>query len=58
MKQDIAIDEIREVRHRISEKFGHDTKALLEYYRELEKRHKDRMLSDVLEKQQEKSGRS
>ena len=46
MKRDIVIDEIRAVRHRISERFGHDTKALLDHYRELEKKYEDRMLPD------------
>ena len=44
MKKDAAIEEIRRVRHRISKRFGHDTKALLKHYRELEKRFADRML--------------
>ncbi len=44
MKPDPAIDEIREVRHRISAEFGHDTRALLDHYRELEKLHSGRML--------------
>ncbi len=46
MKPDAAIGEIREVRHRISERFGHDTKAFLDHYRALEKKYKDRMLSE------------
>jgi hypothetical protein len=44
MRKDAAIEEIRQVRHRISEKFGHDTKALVKHYQELEKRFQDRML--------------
>lgn len=44
MRRDAAIDEIRAVRHRISERFGHDTKALLDYYRRLEAKYADRML--------------
>ena len=44
MRKDIVIDEIRAVRHKISEEFGHDTKALLDHHRELEKQYKDRML--------------
>jgi hypothetical protein len=44
MKPDPPIDEIRAVRHRISEEFGHDTRALLDHYRELEKRHPGRFL--------------
>ena len=44
MKEDPAIESIREVRRRISEQFGHDTRALVEHYRELEKQYADRML--------------
>lgn len=44
MKPDPAIEEIRAVRHRISEEFGHDTQALLDHYRELEKLHPNRVL--------------
>ena len=44
MKPDPAIDEVRAVRHRISEEFGHDTQALLDHYRELEKLHPERVL--------------
>ena len=44
MKRDPAIDEIRAVRHRISARFGHDTKALLDHYREMEKQYAGRML--------------
>ena len=46
MRRDAAIDEIRAVRHRISERFGHDTKALLDYYRRLEAKYADRMLGE------------
>jgi len=44
MKSDPAIEEVRAVRHRISEDFDHDTQALLDHYRELEKLHPDRIL--------------
>ena len=43
MKPDPAIEEVRAVRHRISEEFGHDTQALLDHYRELEKLHSQRV---------------
>jgi hypothetical protein len=44
MKPDPIIDEIREMRHRISEECGHDPDRLVEYYRELEKKeYKDRL---------------
>ena len=44
MKKDAAIDEIRQVRRRISEKYEHDTKALLQHYKELEKQYESRIL--------------
>jgi hypothetical protein len=44
MKKDPLIEEIRAVRHRISARFGHDTKRLVQHYREMEKLYADRML--------------
>lgn len=44
MKPDAPIDDVRAVRHRISEELGHDTRALLDHYRELEKLHPERVL--------------
>jgi hypothetical protein len=47
MKQitsDPVIDEIREIRHRISERFDHDPARLVAYYIELQKQYKDRLL--------------
>lgn len=45
MDTDPIIDEIREVRHRISERFGRDPKRLIEHYMELqEKKYGDRLL--------------
>ena len=41
---DPVIDEIREVRHRISERFGHDPEKLLAYYMELQQRYRDRLM--------------
>jgi len=57
MKKDIAIEEIREVRHRISRRFGHDTKALLDHYREREKRHPERMLREPVPGEKPEPGR-
>jgi hypothetical protein len=37
MQPDPIIDEIREVRHRISEECGHDPRRLVEFYMKLEK---------------------
>lgn len=42
--RDPVIDEIREVRHRISERFNHDPEKLLEYYMGLQEDYKDRLL--------------
>jgi hypothetical protein len=41
---DPTIDEIRAVRHRISEQFGHDPKKLVEHYMNLQERHRDRLV--------------
>jgi len=57
MKKDPIIDEIRAVRHRISERFGHDTKRLCDHYREMEKRYRDRMLPDRADLTVEKTER-
>ena len=44
---DPVIEEIREVRHRISERFDHDPKRLLEYYMRLQEEHRDRFIKTV-----------
>lgn len=49
MRKGPLIDEIRAVRHRISERFGHDTKKLCDHYREMEKRYQGSMLRDRAE---------
>ena len=38
---DPVIDEIREVRHRISEKFGHDPEKLVAYYMQMQEPYRD-----------------
>lgn len=38
-----VIDEIREVRHRISARFDHDPERLVAYYAELQKQYEDRL---------------
>jgi len=43
-QSDPVIDEIREVRHRISERFGHDPEKLVAYYIELQERYRDRLI--------------
>jgi len=46
MKDDPTIKRIRQTRHEISEKCGHDAKRLVAYYQELEKQHADRLVPD------------
>ncbi len=48
MKRDPAIEEIRATRQEISAEFGHDTRALLRHYREMEKEYADRMIRNRL----------
>ena len=45
MTSDPVIDAIREVRHRISASVDHDPKRLVAYYRELQQRHAERIVS-------------
>lgn len=42
--RDPVIEEIREVRHRISERFGHDPEKLFRHYLELQEKYRDRFL--------------
>ena len=47
MKQsqsDPVIDEIRDVRHRISARVAHDPARLVAYYMELQKQYQDRLI--------------
>ena len=47
MKQnqgDPVIDEIREVRRRISARFGHDPTRLVAFYMEMQKQYQDRLI--------------
>ncbi len=43
-KGDPGLEEIRRVRHEISEEVGRDPKRLLEYYRKLEGEYADRLV--------------
>jgi hypothetical protein len=45
-ESDPVIDEVREVRHRISARFDHDPSRLVAYYMELQEQYKDRLLRD------------
>ena len=47
MKQNLndpVIDEIREVRHRISARFHHDPTQLVTFYMEMQKQYQDRLI--------------
>lgn len=41
---DPVIDEIREVRHRISARVGHDPARLVAYYIEMQKQYQERLI--------------
>lgn len=56
MKRDAAIDDVREVRHRISERYGHDTEALLRHYKQLEERYASRILRESAAALPDKAG--
>jgi len=43
-QNDPVINEVREVRHRISERFNHDPRKLVAYYTELQEQHRDRLI--------------
>jgi hypothetical protein len=45
MKDDPTIAAIREARHRISESVGHDPRKLVDYFRQLQNRHHERIIS-------------
>ena len=47
MKQNLSdpvIDEIREVRHRISARFDHDPTQMVAFYMEMQKQYQDRLI--------------
>jgi uncharacterized protein with NRDE domain len=41
LKDDPAITEIRETRHKISEEFGHDPQRIVAYYMELQRKEEE-----------------
>lgn len=50
MKQshsDPVIEEIREIRHNISARFGHDPERLVAHYAELQERYRERLVRTV-----------
>ena len=53
---DPVIDEVREVRRRISARFAHDPAQLVAYYMELQKQYQDRLIKTA--KQAERTNQS
>jgi len=47
-QDDPTIARIRETRHRISERCGHDPQKLVDYYIELQKKYQDRILDEAV----------
>ena len=48
IESDPVIDEVREIRHRISERFGHDPLKLVSYYMEMQKQYEDRLIKSEM----------
>jgi hypothetical protein len=44
MKPDPTLARVREARHEISARFGHDPKRLIEHYIKLQEQHADRIV--------------
>jgi hypothetical protein len=44
---DPVIDEIREIRHRISEQCAHDPAQLVAYYMKVQEQYRDRLIDTV-----------
>lgn len=51
-KDDPAIQAVRDSRHRISASVDHDPRKLVEYYRRLQARHRERILPQKLNEEQ------
>lgn len=43
-RDDPAIEEIRRIRHGMSERFGHDPRLLIKFLQEQEKKHANRVV--------------
>lgn len=59
MKDDPVVQAVRDARHQISESVGHDLRKLVEYYRQRQEKHLDRLVSrrtDELKPQDENAG--
>jgi hypothetical protein len=47
--KDSALDHVRDVRHKISAQFGHDTRRLIDHYIEMQKKYAHRFEKPVRE---------
>jgi hypothetical protein len=54
-KTDPVIDEVREVRHHISARFGHDPERLVAYYMALQEQYRDRLIGSSDKERDDKS---
>lgn len=52
---DDAVEEVREIRRKISARFNHDPVKLVEHYIERQKRHGDRLVDTPKSKRQDES---
>jgi hypothetical protein len=57
MKSDPVIDEVRELRRRISQRFDHDPAKLVAYYMQLQEKYRDRLVSSDSKKRPARSRR-
>jgi hypothetical protein len=48
MNDDPTIKAVRDARHRISAMVGHDPRKLVEHYRQLQERHRERLISQPM----------
>ncbi|MFZ2655663.1 MAG: hypothetical protein WAX69_12095 [Victivallales bacterium] len=46
MKKDIAVQEVRDTRSKISARYGHSTKRLIDHYKKMEKKYSSRLIVD------------
>jgi hypothetical protein len=52
---DDVIEEVREIRRKISEQFDHDPVKLVEYYMEIQKQYAERLVDPRIRRKQGKS---
>ncbi len=45
IRNDSTIDEIRKIRHQISQRFNNDPKKVIEYYIQLQKKYRNRLIN-------------